>query len=219
METNRNSCSLLVAVLVALVIILGAVYLLYRRFEADRFAPPARCDGYPAGLAALCGVGKQACATLDTARDRAACDAAVGACLDAVDSGDVAGCGQALQKMSPAGAAAAYTAAARKLGASPELTPAQSDFFKDPLAQKAVSDAAHALADTADWLMDFGAHLPVAAEDAPKTVARFTPGPVQDCGPLCRRPECYADEHCHAGGACLFYFLDNPTQGGQCVPH
>ena len=88
-----------------------------------------------------------------------------------------------------------------------------------------VQSLAELIPDAVRWLLDFGKSLPVQGSPTPgPTTPGLTPGPTpgpipeptQECGPLCS--ECYDDTECGLAEYCLYYFTDEPTYGGQCVP-
>ena len=219
-----KTCGMKMLTAVLVVLILMVVYCLYRMWRARRLGPPANCDDYPDGpLTSMCKAGVDACKGLD-GRDGDACRAAVGACMPIAEAAydysqegsagpgggkdaaslfnriapKVPDCAAAAFKISPAGAAKAFDS----LGIPDSLPPGLAPFYKDPETRHNVQALADLVPDAVNWSLDFGKNLPVKES--------FTP--------LGSQSQCYDDMGCRAGGYCQYYFPDDPTYGGQCVP-
>lgn len=233
--------AVLYAILVVLVIV--AIVCLYRTWRRRHIGPAADCKGYPSGMIrTTCEDAIDMCNKAFTGRDAAACRAAVGACMPAVQAAGAWGaahpggpatpqeaadlfnvvaplvpaCAAAAQKISPEGAAKAL----QKMGVGLEVPASLAPFYKNAETRGNVVRMARLAPGAVDWTLRLGQHLPVLpGAPAREGFVESTPGGFPaTCNPLCPQAECYDDMGCGPQGSCQAYFPDDPTYGGQCVP-
>jgi hypothetical protein len=212
-------------ILLLLVVLFSCAKRWYRTWRLRQLGPPADCSEYRGASSGLlkfvCDAGVEACAKLG-GHDARACNAAVGACMPVLRAATarqggtgvfgrvaphVPACAGAVYKISPAGAAKAVKGA----GFPIRVPAGAASLFQDPEARQSIQTLADFAPAAAQWGLAFGQDL-----TAPK--GSFTPGPTQECDPLCPKAECYADMGCGPAGYCMAYFADDPTYGGKCAP-
>lgn len=159
---------------VLVLVVLVVAFVAWRAVE--RIGPAPDCGGLPSGpLQEMCALGLAGCGKL-AGRDGAACRAAVGACLPAMEAvrgaaeakdrpsaaalfnqvaPHVPACAAAAYKISPAAAAAAY--------GSGSLPPGAAPFFTDPETRRNVRALAGLAPAAVSWGLDYGAALPPAS--------------------------------------------------------